>query len=136
MMKRTGRIKGRTPAQKAARTRRKKLLGKPKVARSAVRKKPLRDKEHRQRVNTLPCCICGFRERLSEAHHIREAYRRSTGVRIGDDKIVPLCISMINRPGCHDNLHKYSRDFWAKIGLDPRPIAQRLYAETLALRAR
>lgn len=123
----------RSPKRRLSKAQREARKGKPDT-RSRVSKRPLKDALHRKRVNMLPCCVCAFREQPSEAHHIREMYSRTMGRRIGDDKVVPLCVSMINRPGCHENLHKYSRNFWDQINFDPRIIAAELYAETLRLR--
>lgn len=99
------------------------------LGRSAASKKPLRDKAHRQRVNGLPCLVCRFPP-PSEAHHVREALPRTMGVRVGDDKVVPLC------EGHHSILHSRSRKFWSEMAIDPLPIAAKLYAETIRLRER
>ena len=111
-------------------------LGIPKTSsRSRVSKKPLQDLAHRRRVNGAHCLVCNWPP-PSESHHIRECFPRTMSRRIGDDKVVPLCTSTVSRPGCHENLHKYSRRFWIALKLDPVPVAAALYAETLALRSK
>jgi hypothetical protein len=96
--------------------------------RSRVSKGPIRDPKHLARVRDLKCCEC-HTPPPSEPHHIRECYPRTMGVRVGDDKVIPLCRA------CHAELHANSRTFWDDRQRKVRDHAQMLYAETLSLRA-
>ena len=96
-------------------------------SRSRVKKGPLRDLKHRQRVNGLRCCVCNHPPPC-EAHHIREAYPRTMGVRIGDDKVIPLCDFH------HDWIHRHQKHEWQQTDINVKAIAAALYAETLSLR--
>lgn len=98
-----------------------------KTGRSLVSKGPARDEAHLDRVRSLPCYVCGYGSEPSEAHHIRECYLRTMGVRVGDDKVVPLCST------CHRMLHRNSRHYWSFPDV-VRLEASILYAETLRLR--
>lgn len=93
-----------------------------------TKKGPLRDPEHLVRVRSLACIICGWD--ATEAHHIRECFPRSMGVRIGDDKTLPMCRKH------HNELHRSSRTFWEGRAHVPVDFAAALYAETLARRNR
>ncbi len=93
--------------------------------RSKAKKGPLRDPEHLERVRGLLCWLC--QRTPCEAHHIRECFPRTMGVRVGDDRVIPLC------SGCHRDVHAKSRRFWLLPEI-PRNQAALLYAETLSLR--
>ncbi len=95
--------------------------------RSAVTKGPLRDPEHLARVRTLKCCEC-HTPPPTQAHHIRECFPRTMGVRVGDDRVIPLC------QACHAELHANSRTFWDDRHRAVRDHAQVLYRTTLSLR--
>ncbi len=92
--------------------------------RSKVQKGPIRDAKHLDRVRRLNCRGC-HAPGPSEAHHIRECYPRTMGVRVGDDKVIPLC------PLCHRSIHETGR--WATPDV-ARADAAAYYAETLRLR--
>ncbi len=98
--------------------------------RSRVSKGPLRDREHLARVLQAGVCYACAGHRFVEAHHIRECFPRTMGVRIGDDKVVPLC------PYCHARLHQNSRTFWKCPQQMVIEYAAALYAETLSLRSK
>ena len=92
------------------------------------RQPPIRDRAHLVRVARHPCLVCGLF--YSQAHHPREAYPRTMGVRIGDDTTVPLCVTH------HAELHLVNNmSFWKRYGIDPVRWARAFYAETLAQRA-
>ncbi len=97
--------------------------------RSKVSKGPIRDPEHLARVRTLRCWICYSPSIPTEAHHIRECYPRTMGVRVGDDKVLPLC------DVCHRMVHRNSRTFWTQPDVT-RGTAARMYVETLSLRGK
>lgn len=91
---------------------------------SAVDKGPLVDRSHRARVAEAPCMVCGLRG-LTQAHHIRECFPRTMGVRIGDEWCVPLCVTH------HAELHAINNEtFWKHYHLDPKGWARRFYKET------
>jgi hypothetical protein len=75
-------------------------------------KKPWRSKPYRDSVKEHPCLVC--KGPAQEAHHIREQFPRTMGVRVGDQWCVPLCKRH------HDELHAHSKTFWADAGIEPR----------------
>lgn len=88
---------------------------------------PIRDRAHMARVAEQRCLICQMPH--PQAHHIRECFPRTTGVRIGDDKTVPLCVTH------HAELHTMNNaKFWARYRIDPVKWAGEFYLETLAMR--
>ncbi len=110
--------------RKRVKPRNRKSLG----LKSRVSKKPLRDDRHLALVRAHGCLICG---KAAHAHHPLEAWPRTMGVLIGDDKTVPLC------PTHHDELHLLNNmTFWSAYGIDPVKWALDFYDETLAMRAR
>ncbi len=80
--------------------------------RSAVKKGPARSDDHLAMVRRMPCVIC----RLcgtpaahcgpSEAHHARELFPRTMGVRISDYLTVSLCTQH------HTDFHKTNNISW------------------------
>jgi hypothetical protein len=85
---------------------------------------PIRDRKHMARVAAEPCLICS--SPYVHVHHIRECYPRTTGVRVGDDKTVPLCTLH------HDELHRMNNDgFWKQYKVNPVAWASVFYAQTL-----
>ncbi len=94
--------------------------------RSKVSKGPIRDPEHLTRVRGLNCMGC-HAPGPSEAHHIRECYPRTMGVRVGDNKVIPLCRL------CHRSIHETGQ--WATPDI-ARANAAEYYAETLSLRGK
>ena len=84
------------------------------------------------RVRILPCLACGL-EPCGEAAHVRMqsgAFGKhgGMGLRPDDRWAVPLCA------GCHtqdaNSQHRVGeREFWARIGLNPLLVAERLYAQ-------
>lgn len=131
-MKRSGFKRGRPWGDRHEVTRKARLpapLVPKATGKSAVAKGPIRDRAHRARVASHPCLICGMT--LVQAHHLRECFPRTMGVRIGDDKVVPLCSAH------HAELHLVNHErFWARHHINARAIAKALYAETLRLRER
>ncbi len=97
--------------------------------RSKVQKGPIRDADHLARVRTLPCAVCQWPP-PNQAHHIRECFPRTMGVRVGDDKVLPMC------EGHHRIVHSISKLFWFSMRMKAAPIAAALYAETLSLRGK
>ena len=84
----------------------------------------LRDKTHLLNVGTLPCLICG--RQPSHAHHLRYAQPHGLSQKVSDEFVVPLCFLH------HRELHDAGseRDWWHRQGLDPLPVAARLWAES------
>jgi hypothetical protein len=86
----------------------------------------LRDKAHLLKVGSLPCLICG--RQPSHAHHLRFAQPHGLSQKVSDEFVVPLCFLH------HRDLHAASseRDWWYRQGLDPLPVAARLWEESRA----
>ena len=88
----------------------------------------LHNEKHLAFIRTLPCLIC--RDNIStEAAHIRYADAKhakpitGVGIKPDDRYTVPLCGRH------HREQHSMSeRSFWEHYGLDPIPIALRLYS--------
>jgi hypothetical protein len=81
----------------------------------------LRDKDHRKFVATQPCLVCG---RIpADAHHLRFAQPRALGRKVSDEFTVPVCRLH------HRELHRHGNEaaWWARIRIDPLPIAHRLW---------
>jgi hypothetical protein len=81
----------------------------------------LRDKDHRKFVSTQPCVVCG--RSPADAHHLRFAQPRAIGRKVSDEFTVPVCRVH------HRELHRQGDEaaWWEGIGLDPLPIALRLW---------
>lgn len=83
-----------------------------------------RDISHLAAVRLLPCLKCGI-DPCGEAAHVRWG-SYSMARKPPDSSTVPLCRS------CHltdyDAQHKVGeRAFWNALGINPRPVAGRLY---------
>ncbi len=83
-----------------------------------------RDKAHLRFVATKACLVCG--RQPSDPHHLRFAQPRALGRKVSDEFTVPLCRSH------HRELHRAGNEskWWDTFGLDPLPIAARLWNET------
>jgi len=83
----------------------------------------LRSKEHLRFVASQSCVICG--RRPSQAHHIRYAQPRALARKVSDEYVVPLCSAH------HDAVHQVGdeRGWWLAKGIDPLPIAGRLWSQ-------
>ena len=92
----------------------------------AVTPKPrrLRDKRHRQYVSAQPCVVCG--RQPSDAHHLRFTQPRALGLKVSDEFTVPLCRTH------HREVHRTikERQWWDRLGVDPRPIADTLWLQS------
>ena len=92
----------------------------------AVTPKPrrLRDKHHRQFVSAQPCLVCG--RQPSDAHHLRFTQPRALGRKVSDEFTVPLCRMH------HREIHRSVKEqhWWSRAGIDPVPIADKLWAQT------
>jgi hypothetical protein len=82
-----------------------------------------RDKHHLRFVATRPCLLCG--RAPSNPHHLRFAEPRMPGRKVSDEFTVPLCRSH------HRALHGAAdeRAWWHSFGIDPLPVAQKLWNE-------
>ena len=91
------------------------LIGEPKRQRS---------KDHLRYVGRQPCLICG--RAPSHAHHIRFAQPRGLALKVSDEFTVPLCAIHHNKNHATGD----ERKWWERHGIDPLPVARRLWAET------
>lgn len=111
-------------ARKAAKAKRSAPLVAKALGVSSADKGPIRDRQHMGRLSSLSCLVCGLGH--PQIHHIRECFQRTMGVRVGDDKTVPLCATH------HAELHLTNNaTFWERYKIDPVERAEQFYAETL-----
>ena len=84
----------------------------------------IRDKDHLRYVASQPCMVCN--RILAEAHHVRFAQPKAFGNKVSDEFTVPLCRDH------HRELHNRGneRAWWHDMGLDPLPVAKRLWNDT------
>ena len=87
----------------------------------------VRDKAHLRHVAAQPCLLCGASP--ADAHHIRFAQPRAFGAKVSDEFTVPLCRNH------HRELHHNGNEitWWHDMGLDPLPVAAKLWDESHAL---
>jgi hypothetical protein len=87
-----------------------------------------RDKTHLQFVALQPCLIC---ERTpSDAHHVRFAQARALGRKNSDEFVVPLCRMH------HSHKTGNEVEWWKAKGIDPLPVANRLWGISRGLAER
>lgn len=86
----------------------------------------LRSEPHRRFVASLPCCICGGID--VQAAHLAFAQLRARGLKAGDQYTVPLCL---RHHAAFDGSDGAA--WWARIGIDPLPIARRLWCASVAI---
>ena len=86
----------------------------------------VRDKAHLRHVAARPCLLCGAFP--ADAHHIRFAQPKAFGRKVSDEFTVPLCRTH------HRELHHTGneRAWWHDMGIDPLPVAARLWDESNA----
>jgi hypothetical protein len=84
-----------------------------------------RDKEHLRFVATQTCLICG--RKPSDAHHLRFAQPSAMSRKVSDEFTVPLCRLH------HREVHRSGSEtqWWANVGVDPLPVAERLWKRRL-----
>ena len=82
----------------------------------------LRDKPYTAYVATLVCLVC--QAVPSHAHHLTFAQPRGLSLKVSDEFVVPLCVIH------HNELHLAGGElaWWKRLGMDPLPIAQTLWA--------
>lgn len=88
--------------------------------------KKTRDKKHLKWVRTLPCCVSGFIGPV-EAAHIRSGTEGGTGLKPGDNWVVPL------NHARHNLQHSIGeKSFWGPHGgiIRAKKLAADLYANT------
>jgi hypothetical protein len=85
-----------------------------------------RDRNHLKFVATQPCLICG--RMPSDAHHLKFAERPAMGRKVSDKFTVPICRLH------HRDLHRRGKEnsWWEERGIDPLPIAEKLWMTTHA----
>lgn len=92
----------------------------------------LRAPVHLRRLSTLRCTIPGCGGWPVDPHHLTFVQAKARGLRSGDQFAVPLCRYRhhlaISREGVHATGNE--RRWWADRGVDPEPIAARLWAES------
>jgi hypothetical protein len=83
-----------------------------------------RDRDHLRHVAKQPCLICG--RKPSDPHHLRYIQPRALGRKASDEFVVPLC--RIH----HRLVHRVGNEaaWWQDAGIDPIPLARKLWAET------
>ncbi len=86
--------------------------------------KRLRDKEHLKFVAAQPCLVCS--RQPCDAHHLRFAQPRATGMKVSDEFTVPLC------RGHHRQLHEAGNEiaWWEDLEINALEIARGLWEET------
>ena len=82
------------------------------------------DKAHLRYVATKACLVCG--REPSDPHHLRFAQPPALSRKVSDEFTVPLCRS--HRRELHRARNE--RKWWGGYGLDPMPVAARLWNET------
>jgi hypothetical protein len=84
----------------------------------------LRDKDHLRHVASQPCVLCGTVP--ADAHHVRFAQPKAFGRKVSDEFTISLCRAH------HRELHHTGneRTWWHDMGIDPLPIARRLWGES------
>jgi hypothetical protein len=83
-----------------------------------------RDRDHLRFVASQPCLVCA--RTPSDPHHIKFAEQRAMGRKVSDKFTVPICRLH------HRELHRRGNErvWWEKRGIEPLPIAARLWATT------
>lgn len=85
-------------------------------------KGPTRNAAWLAHVRSLPClcCYAGAQQQPCEAHHPKGLFPRTTGKRISDLLVLPLCSPGHHRSG-PDALHNTGDelDWWRRHGVDP-----------------
>ena len=68
--------------------------------------------------------MCG--RQPADAHHLRFAQPRTLGRKVSDEFTVPVCRTH------HREIHRTTkeREWWLQLGIDPLPVADRLWAQT------
>jgi hypothetical protein len=86
----------------------------------------VRNKEHLRHVAAQPCLVCGALP--ADAHHVRFAQPKAFGRKVSDEFTVPLCRTH------HRELHRTGneRAWWHDMGIDPLPVAARVWDESHA----
>ena len=83
------------------------------------------NRDHREFIGQLPCVKCATLIDV-QAAHVRIGTDGGTGLKPSDCYTVPLCES------CHltgpEAQHRGERTFWAKLKIDPKDLALRLFA--------
>jgi Rad52/22 family double-strand break repair protein len=84
----------------------------------------VRDKDHLRHVASQSCILCN--RILADAHHLRFAQPKAFGAKVSDEFTVPLCRDH------HRELHSNGneRAWWHDMGVDPLPVAKRLWEES------
>jgi ERF superfamily len=94
------------------------------LSRQGVKLRRFRDKEHLRFVSKQACTVCD--RQPCEPRHIRFAQPRAISRKVSDEFTVPLCRVH------HREIHRRGDEaaWWAEFGIDPMPIALRLWQQT------
>ena len=69
-----------------------------------LKTKPVRNKAYLRWVASLPCMLCGIHD-ASQAAHIHLRGQKSTGKKVDDNQVIPLCCERGNN--CHSQVDRY-----------------------------
>jgi hypothetical protein len=91
-----------------------------------------RSAAHLNRLRKLACTIPGCRGTPVDPHHLTHLERRGMGLKSSDQFAVPLCRWVHHSATSNDGVHHVGDEasWWEARGIDPAPIAARLWAET------
>lgn len=89
----------------------------------------IRDKEHLKNVASQPCLICS--RQPCDAHHLRFAQPRATGMKVSDEFTVPLC--RIHHRQLHDAGNEVA--WWEDLDINALEIAKGLWEENRGKRS-
>lgn len=99
----------------------------------------VRSRRHLDWIATLPCSVPGCLPRHRETvvpHHLTcSPEPKARGLKSGDNWTLPLCAAVHHGPGIAGSLHDAGdeRAWWARHGLDPIAICERLAAVSRAM---
>ena len=87
---------------------------------------------HLARLKTLRCTIPYCAGWPVDPHHLTFAQPKARGLRAGDQYTVPLCRFRHHLATSREGVHATGneRRWWSDRGIDPVPIAERLWAES------
>lgn len=82
----------------------------------------LRSRQHLDWVRDLPCAACGQSWQPCDPAHVRRGTQGGTGLKPGDNHVVPLCSAH------HREQHSIGEaSFERRYGLDMKALAERIW---------